>query len=316
MEKKGLIKGIGTTTNRFYQVAEDTAEAVAEEVAEADKMKSEAHIPISKPKHVSEIKPMSQYVHRLQRNYKLLNKPELMQSTELRLVQMHNNSYWQGQGFKITNNLLELEGIKLISSYQLPTDTHLKPLAEAYADAVARAIASKYGLEIGEGATIQIEIEQVRHGLTRRIKGKGLVPIHFDPKTKQPDLWTDLSFGLRGLESNKAEVLAKMTELARQIIDHDMFNKMIKLGEVHNSNIGNLVDLGQINSTLIDKLTALAQAQAQNQLNLDKTVTAFNKEMKLHRQAYKNLASASKSIKQLADVMYGEAQMRKQKKLI
>lgn len=168
------------------------------------------------------------------------------------------------------------------------------------------------------------EIAHEDHKLSQQLEeNKKILARH--PIDNKQRLVIDASPKAKGRNIKELEPVHKLTagedsdvidkEFSNVEATNEDWNALLD-GKIHLNDINDIKELSMLNASTIAKLTALAQAQAQNQASLDRSVTAFTKEMKLHRQAYKNIANASKSIKQLADLMYDEAQMRKQKKLI
>lgn len=175
------------------------------------------------------IQPLSLYLHRLQATFPLLSKPTSQEG--LAKLDLNNNQQLIGkkdsQTFKFTEQSLELQGIRLLAYRHVNAEFILVPTAKAYAEAIASQIAREHGCEIdvGKGDFKLMEIELTEHELTERIEGRGLIPLHYG-KDGKPDIWTDLSYGLRGFESKRADYIQLLTDFTNKVVDEKLLEKM------------------------------------------------------------------------------------------
>lgn len=162
------------------------------------------------------------HAHRFQKNYKLLAKPAQASMEDLR----EEGGIHYGQGFRITKNILELEGLEVWSDYNVPISILLATL-NTQSDNIACAISKQYGLDIGEAATPPklTEIELTEHALAEQVDEKGKIPLHYDADMK-PDVWMDKSFGLGGLESNTSTYIQRLTNMTRDIVEHNGWEEL------------------------------------------------------------------------------------------
>lgn len=157
-------------------------------------------------------------LHRLQRNYKLLAKPDTSSLTGLAKISINHSDQYIGKGFRITNNLLELEGIQLTSTRNTPAAI-LEGVAITLADNLARTLAAQYGLVIdmqGASPPKLMEIELTAHDMAERVEEKGIILLYHKDGYK---VWMDHSFGLGSLESNKVAYIQKLTDFTNDIVE-------------------------------------------------------------------------------------------------
>lgn len=168
-------------------------------------------------------------LHRLPRLYSIQNAVSEARLAGLKPLGMNNNMQYLGDGFRITTQHLELEGIRLVASRLTPAGV-VRAVAIQLADVAAGAIAAQYGLKIDiPGATSppnMIEIELTEHEMAERVQDKGIIPLHYDGSTREPDVWMDKSFGMGGLESNVVPYIQKLTDMTNDIVDRDAWEQM------------------------------------------------------------------------------------------
>ena len=164
-------------------------------------------------------------LHRLQRNFKLTSPLDTSKLAPLKQVQIDNMTYWHsafaGTSFKITNNILEIEGIEIWSDRRTPV-AMTEGLAYFLAENMARAIAKQYGLSIDYASASSpkglMEVELTEHEMAERVKKKGKIPLHWD-ENLNADVWMDKSFGLGGLESNVVAYIQRLTDFTNYIVE-------------------------------------------------------------------------------------------------
>lgn len=139
---------------------------------------------------------------------------------------INNNIQYLGNGYRITTQHLELEGLSLIADSRMPVAI-LEGLAISVANNIADSLASQLGLLISkEGITPPklTEIELNATDLTDRVEEKGLIELYRDSEGYR--VWVDWSFGIGGLESNKILYIQKLTDFANDLVVNDAWEKL------------------------------------------------------------------------------------------
>jgi len=172
----------------------------------------------------STLAPLSLFLHRLAREVPLTtpNAPSSLRQGQLKLdtIRLNNNvqelDVYAGENYRITTQHIIVEGLQLWGEREQSAQGELQPIAEAYADRLLAAIARKRNLSIAlkDAKTIQYEIEQVNNEAAQRVEGKGKIYLHHSP-----ELWTDKSFGLRGMESNDALVIDRLKKVTDPVVE-------------------------------------------------------------------------------------------------
>lgn len=222
LKQKEIAKELGISEARVSAIKSAIKLGVKKGVNLNVNFISASRIPQTKLK--PSLLPLSLFLHRMYAEYNLCSPSPLADNSLLKIYNLNNNTQAigkdHGQTYRFTTKSLIIEGIELIAYRQVNITLILEPTAKAYANAIAEKIANKHGIGIDlSSAQYKLtEIEQTEHGMTQRIEGTGLVPIHFD-KHNSPDVWTDLSFGLRGIESNNLEHMQLITSFTNDLID-------------------------------------------------------------------------------------------------
>lgn len=292
MVKEKKIKAVGTTTNRYYEIGSKEGSRVGSK--EGSRAISEASYT-----YMSEVAPSSKLMlrlHRLQRNYKLLSKPVQDKLTGLKEVMLNNTQYFKGTGYRITDNILELEGIELWSNRCTPAAI-LEGVAYTIANNVANAIAKQYGLEIDLSAPWSpqnlMEIELTEHEMAERVKKKGKIPLHFDGNM-DPDVWMDKSYGLGGLESNRVAYIQKLTDMTNYIVE----DRWSPSSQVQFN--------GQIQEHLLATANQIGQLVEQQSYEHQSRLDAYKQDMALRKDIKKHLALLDAKMNRIYQRKIGE----------
>ena len=221
MEKQGKIQ-TSRSSSKFLEVLSNLSYSV-----------DKPPIPISHK--------LSLRLHRLQRSYELINAVSEQKLSGLRKNLLNNNHQWIGKGFRITTKHLELEGIELWSSREMPA-AMLEGIAKSLADNLASSLASQYGFSIDMEHPYTpprlTEIELTQHAMAEFERQKGIIELYKDKEGYT--VWMDKSFGLGGLESNKTAYIQKLTDMTNDIVEHDGWEEMKRQTLINAQQIGQL----------------------------------------------------------------------------
>lgn len=223
LEAKGIIKGFGKTTNRYYEIVQSCPKPV-----------QSPKLPMSEVSHTKPSQAKRIYLHRLLRSY-LLAKPSLLKHS--RSVELNNNtqqlSTYKGISYRTTTKHLLIEGIQLEGSLALPAPYHQNE-AEKRADEVALGIEQEQGLKLQRNATggftartslveISITDHKAAESLTDRVAGKIILYEH--PLTHKL-LWSDRTPSPASIESDSANLLVPWQQFTKDLEEYNGWEQM------------------------------------------------------------------------------------------
>lgn len=242
-----------------------------------DKLNS-AHITQDKP--LTSSKPKLR-LHRQYRTYELAQAIDPSSKSGIGSINYINNtSQALGEKYNVTIRFttqhLCIEGFELYGDLAQPA-----PELRLEALSISRAIALQVELEslvklkrdetgnlVESGDLVEVEIQN--HSMAQPIDQKGIIPLYWNKETGKVEVWTDKSYGLDNLESNRIFYIEKLRLFTKDILDNNAWEQMKanqlalsstvkEYGEKLNAHIPYFEEAARLNQAFMQELKALKE---------------------------------------------------------
>ena len=154
-------------------------------------------------------------------NFNLLEALKILATNKISYTSIkQSKQYWfsyENSKIRLTSNYLIVYS-SLLAPISMEAQTQYD-IAKTLNNATARKLEHLLTIQITSQEFKYVEVEITPHELSNRVLEKGIIPLYYEPDTKELSIWTDKSLGLGGLESNKIIRVEQLRLLTNDIAE-------------------------------------------------------------------------------------------------